>query len=236
MPDTPATGPLAGSRSTPRNSGTKAKIRRAPILRLLYNRSQDQPPSGQVVATETNVAELETLADLLFAAGQGDRRAFARLYTLSAPTLFAVAMRLLRRRELAEEVVQEAYVSIWRKAGQYQLGRGQPMAWMVAVVRNRAIDRLRKQSREPDVAANLDDLAEFLPGEDRGPASPTSALGASLRECLGRLKASQQKAILLAYYHGLTHEELAARLDAPLGTVKSTVRRGLLQLKECLDQ
>ena len=174
--------------------------------------------------------------DLLFTTGQGDRRAFARLYTLSAPTLFAVAVRLLRQRELAEEVVQEAYVSIWRKAGQYQLGRGQPMAWMIAVVRNRAIDRLRKQTREPDVAANLDDLAEFLPSEDRGPAAPTSALGASLRECLGRLKVTQQKAILLAYYHGLTHEELATRLDAPLGTVKSTVRRGLFQLKECLDQ
>lgn len=222
--------------TTPCTCRAKAKIARALNFRLLYSRGQDQPPSKQAVATETNVAELETLADLLFATGQGDRRAFARLYTLSAPTLFAVAMRLLRQRELAEEVAQEAYVSIWRKAGQYKLGRGQPMAWMVAVVRNQAIDRLRKQNREPDVAANIDDLAEFLPGEDRGPAAPTSALGASLRECLGRLKVTQQKAILLAYYHGLTHEELAKRLDAPLGTVKSTVRRGLLQLKECLDQ
>jgi len=110
------------------------------------------------------------------------------------------------------------------------------MAWMVAVVRNRAIDRLRSQTREPDVAANLDDMADFLPGETRGAADPTTAVGASLRECLGRLKVSQQRAILLAYYHGLTHEELATRLEAPLGTVKSTVRRGLLQLKECLDQ
>ena len=236
MPDTPTVGPVARRTAASCNGHAKADILRAPDVRLLYSRGLAKPPIDQPVATQPNVSELETLADLLFAAGQGDRRAFARLYKLSAPTLFAVAMRLLRRRELAEEVVQEAYVAIWRKAGQYQLGRGQPMAWMVAVVRNRAIDRLRSQTREPDVAANLDDMADFLPGETRGAADPTTAVGASLRECLGRLKVSQQRAILLAYYHGLTHEELATRLEAPLGTVKSTVRRGLLQLKECLDQ
>ena len=219
-----------------RNGGTKIDFPRAPKLWLLYSRGQDQPLINRAVATPSNVSELETLADLLLAVGQSDRRAFARLYKLSAPTLFAIAVRLLRRRELAEEVMQEAYVAIWRKAGQYQLGRGQPMAWMIAIVRNRAIDRLRRQAREPNVAANLDDLTEFLPNENRGAADPTSAVGASLRECLDRLKESQQRAILLAYYHGLTHEELAKRLDAPLGTVKSTVRRGLLRLKECLEQ
>lgn len=235
MPDTPTIRAVAGRHAASRTRDAEADFSCAPKLRLLYNRNLEHPQNSQAVVIQPNVSELETLADLLFAAGQGDRSAFARLYKLSAPTLFAVAMRLLRQRELAEEVVQEAYVAIWRKAGQYQLGRGQPMAWMVAVVRNRAIDRLRSQTREPDVAANLDDMAEFLPGENRGAADPTTAVGASLRECLGRLKESQQRAILLAYYHGLTHEELAVRLDTPLGTVKSTVRRGLLQLKECLD-
>jgi len=240
MSDYPFPGGMAGRPWVARCPIPPADFPRAPDRPLLYSRTPEKPQGhvagDQSVATTPTVSELDPLADLLSAAGGGDRRAFARLYKLSSPILFAVAMRMLRRREAAEEVVQEAYVAIWRKAGQYRLDRGQPMSWMIAIVRNRAIDRLRKRGREPDATANIDDLANVLPSGDGRPADTALAATSALRECMGQLKVTQQQAIYLAYYHGLTHEELAVRLDAPLGTVKSAVRRGLMQLRECLER
>lgn len=184
---------------------------------------------------QTGTADLEALERLLCASGHGDRAAFAELYRISAPRLYPIALRILRGREAAEDVLQESYVLIWRKAAQFHPGRGRPLPWMAAIVRNRAIDRLRAQAREPRNPAQWDDMAEGL----ADPVSSASAAAApdsvAVRGCLGRLQENQRQAILLAYYGGLTHEELSARLDAPLGTVKSWVRRGLLQLKECLE-
>ena len=184
---------------------------------------------------QTGTAELEALEPLLCASGNGDRAAFAELYRLSASRLYPIALRILRRPEAAEDVLQEAYVLIWRKAAQFHPSRGRPLPWMAAIVRNRAIDRLRAQAREPQDPAHWDDLAEGL----ADPAASASAAAApdalAVRGCLERLQENQRQAILLAYYGGLTHEELAARLEAPLGTVKSWVRRGLLQLKDCLE-
>jgi RNA polymerase sigma-70 factor (ECF subfamily) len=236
MPDEPTTKPTHGVSWVRRNGHAKADFARAPHGSIRYDARSGQPRTGRIVTMQADISGLETLTDLLAATGQGDRRAFARLYKRSAPTLFAVAMRLMRHRAAAEDVVQEAYAAIWRRAGQYRADRGQPMAWMAAVVRNRAIDRLRKQTREPDVAASVDDLTDLLPDAGAGSTASLSVVGAALRECLGRLNGRQRRAILLAYYGGLTHEELAIRLDAPLGTVKSAVRRGLAQLKECLDR
>ena len=184
---------------------------------------------------QTGTADLEALEHLLCASGNGDRAAFAEVYRLTAARLFPIALRLLRGREAAEDVLQESYVLIWRKAAQFHPGRGRPLPWMAAIVRNRAIDRLRAQAREPQDPAQWDDLAEGL----ADPAASASAAAApdavAVRGCLERLQENQRQAILLAYYGGMTHEELSARLDAPLGTVKSWVRRGLLQLKDCLD-
>ena len=184
---------------------------------------------------QEGTVELEALAQLLCASGNGDRAAFAEVYRLTSARLYPIALRLLRRPEAAEDVLQEAYVLIWRKAAQFHPGRGRPLPWMAAIVRNRAIDRLRAQAREPQDPAQWDDMAEGL----ADPAASASAAAApdsvAVRGCLERLQENQRQAILLAYYGGLTHEERAARLEAPLGTVKSWVRRGLLQLKDCLE-
>jgi RNA polymerase sigma-70 factor (ECF subfamily) len=224
---------LDGLRQPPCRGGTAGL---STARTSLYNRGPTTASGEGAVAGQPNVSELNPLAELLAATAGGDRAAFHQLYHLSSPRLFGTALCLLRRRELAEEVVQEAFVSIWHKARQYRSERGNALAWMTRIVRNRAIDRLRAERREPHEVASLDEVSEArLESVGAGVASRDHGEG-SLRDCLEQLKNAQQDSIVLAYYYGLTHEELAARLDAPLGTVKSWVRRGLLQLKDCLEQ
>lgn len=189
-----------------------------------------------------HVAELplesrdESLEVLLAETARGDRDAFAQLYQLTSPKLFAIALKMLRRRDAAEEVLQDVYLSIWRKAGQYRPERGQPLAWMSMIVRYRAIDRIRAQDREAAEIRGSGDEVQAVIDAQAVELHPAQRQDPALRGCIEQLQGQQQRAILLAFYYGYTHEELAVRLDAPLGTVKSWVRRGLLQLKECLDE
>ncbi|MEM7225651.1 MAG: sigma-70 family RNA polymerase sigma factor [Pseudomonadota bacterium] len=168
------------------------------------------------------------LAGLLLATSRGDQAAFAELYQATSPRLFAVVLRIARRRDQAEELLQETYLRIWREAGGYQANRGAPMAWMVTIARNRALDRWRKEVRRP--AAEAAEPAEML---DWGDLNGDTR---DLRHCLSGLAPAQRDAILLAYIEGYTHDELARRLKSPLGTIKSWIRRGLLRLRECLEQ
>lgn len=202
----------------------------------MYNHPRQEVSGDVGVTSLTEVAELDPLEELLVASGQGDRQAFARLYNLSASRLLAISIRILHQREPAEEVLQEAFITIWKKASQYSPERGRPLSWMGTIVRHRAIDQLRSQNREPRSKASLDDVIDGNLGSDIATETPFDQIDEGLRGCLEKLNAKQQKAIVLAYYYGHTHEELASTLDTPLGTVKSWVRRGLLQLKECLDQ
>jgi RNA polymerase sigma-70 factor (ECF subfamily) len=176
------------------------------------------------------------LASLLRASAGGDRRAFARLYDATAPQLFAVALRILKRRDWAEDALQEAYVSLWHHAASYRAERGAPLAWMATIVRNRALDRLRRR-RE---GVPLDAVPDFAERADPGPTPLEQALRSdaarALQACLDRLGERQRQAILLAYFDGLTHEELAAHLGVPLGTAKSWVRRGMERVRECLER
>lgn len=181
-------------------------------------------------------ATADPWAGLIAATAEGDRSAFAALYQEASGRLMAIALRMMGRRELAEEILQEAFVAIWRRAGQFDETRGRSFTWLAAIVRYRAIDRLRAGRRErqevelpDDSEGSLPETLVFDPRFD-GPEA------IAVRDCLGRLSEEQRRAILLAYYYGLTHEELAERLGAPLGTVKSRVRRGLLQLRACLEQ
>jgi len=179
--------------------------------------------------------EQDKLRELLAASRRADRDAFAELYTLTSSRLFAVALRLMRRRDSAEDVLQEAFVLIWRKADSYRPERGGPLQWMATIVRNCAIDRLRAQAREPRDFADWEDGVEALVDPASGDQALPFHLAQTLRTCLEHLQDSQRTAILLAYYYGLTHDELAAKMNSPLGTIKSWVRRGLLQLKDCLE-
>lgn len=183
----------------------------------------------------SEVAELDPLQDLLAATARGDRAAFKRAYQLSSPRLYPIALRLLARRDAADEVLQEAYVLIWRKAALYRPEKGRPMAWMATIVRNCAIDRLRSEAREPRGTETWDEAAEAKADPLVSQMAVAEQVDPGLRKCLEKLQENQRRAILLAYYHGLTHEELSAQMKVPLGTVKSWVRRGLLQLRDCLD-
>ena len=172
------------------------------------------------------------LAITLAAVATGDRRAFASLYRAASPVLLGVALRVLRRRDAAEDVLQEALITIWDKAGLYAPDRGSPMTWMAMIVRNRAIDRIRKENRRPeDSLASEDEIADVSVPERTvfdGDAS-------DVHRCLGRLAAEPRRAIWLAMRDGFTHEEVAARMGRPLGTVKSWIRRGMQDLKGCLE-
>ena len=178
-------------------------------------------------------AEPPALIDLLDGAAAREHRAFAELYAASSAKLFGVILRILRDREQASEVLQDVYLRIWQHAGDYRPDKGAPMTWMIAIARNRALDRRRHWRPELpldeiEALGNLGaDLEGLLEDGDRSRA---------LRDCLGELETRQRQIVLLAYAEGYTHAELADRLACPLGTAKSLIRRGLLRLKECLER
>jgi RNA polymerase sigma-70 factor (ECF subfamily) len=181
-----------------------------------------------------NLPDSETdLVNCLTRVGAGDRAAFGRVYDRSAGQLFALALGICRRRALAEEVLQEAYVRIWRHAPQYDPTRGDPMAWLATIVRRLAIDALRRAGNEsPLEPGHASDVAD----PDPDPLVQTIRAQESLvvRRCLDELEARQRSCIVLAYFRGCSHSEVGARLGLPLGTVKSYIRRGLQRLKRCI--
>ncbi len=167
--------------------------------------------------------------ELLAKTAIGSRDAFRELYQLTVTHLFPVALRILKQQDKAEEAVQDAYVQIWDKANQFHASRGSAGAWMCTIVRYRALDQLRRRPPEtsdeqvPELSDPRDEIGRLLQGSD-------------LQLCFEDLSAEQQQAVSLAYLEGLSHAELSSRLAAPLGTIKSWVRRGLLALRECLSR
>lgn len=177
--------------------------------------------------------EPSRLAQLLSRTALGDRAAFERLYHETRSKLFAVSLRIVRDRSLAEEVLQDSFVNIWNHAADYAQAKSAPSTWMTAIVRNRSLDVLRRPREQPDID---EALTLALVDESASPARDVERLreAHSLRECLEELEAEQRQSIALAFYHGLSHSELASHLRRPLGTVKTHIRRGLLKLRDCL--
>jgi RNA polymerase sigma-70 factor (ECF subfamily) len=175
------------------------------------------------------------LAAWLAACANRDRAAFARLYQATSAKLYGVALRILRREDWAEEVLQECYVSIWTHAPAYRPGLAAPMTWMTSIVRNRCLDWLRRPRLELADADGA--ITEAAQSDNPGPLEELERTkdATALTRCLGELDARQRQAIALAFYDGLSHAELASHLREPLGTVKTWVRRGLLKLKSCLE-
>ena len=181
------------------------------------------------------------LAELIARVALADQRAFGELYRLTSSHLFAVALRIVRERGIAEELLQEAYVNVWHHAGSYAAERALPSTWLTAIVRNRCLDHVRK--RDLDTVSMTrdgdDDAPELaLPDGAPGPAEMLLA-GAdahAIRDCVDRLEGGSRQAIALAFFQGLSHSELAQHLAQPLGTVKSWIRRGLERLKGCLER
>jgi RNA polymerase sigma-70 factor, ECF subfamily len=169
----------------------------------------------------------------------GSAEAFRRLYELTAPLLLGIAQRVLGRRELAEEVLHDAFAKIWHAAAGFDPLAAQPVAWMTAIVRNRAIDVRsshdvsRVDFYDEDPEGNLDRLFDWNPATDEG--ADRQRIAQWLRDCLSRLGAPERQSLVLAYEHGLSHSELATHLQKPLGTVKAWVRRGMASLRGCVE-
>ncbi|MGD2139300.1 MAG: sigma-70 family RNA polymerase sigma factor [Burkholderiales bacterium] len=178
----------------------------------------------------------EQLSVMLSRCALADQQAFSALYQASSAKLFAVAMRITRRKDWAEEVLQESFVKIWHHAGNYDADKSAPMTWMTAIVRNRALDWLRRP-REVQASDEVEAFLANIPDEAPGPEqlAAQSAQAGQLKECMDQLSADQKRSITLAFFHGLSHGELAGQLGKPLGTVKTWIRRGLDRLKQCLD-
>jgi RNA polymerase sigma-70 factor (ECF subfamily) len=178
------------------------------------------------------------LADLIARVALRDQRAFAELYRATASHLLAVAYGVMHHRQRAEEVLQEAFVNVWHGAEGYRASQAKPMTWLINVVRNKAIDRVRVGVAERRANVALDDDTMQLPAEpEEQPErlAEASFVRARIADCMQDLSAAQRQALALAYYRGLVHAEIAATMGAPLGTVKAWVRRGSERLRECLE-
>ena len=198
------------------------------------NPAADATGGGPSVLAFDADPESAVLRRLLVRCAAADPRALEELYARIAPRLLGCLVRILRERDRAEEALQDVFVQIWQRAGQFDPSRGQPFAWLTSMARYRAIDLVR--ARRP-VRPFADGEAENLTSDDApGPAEELAIAqsNAALDRCLERLAEPQRKSVNLAFYGGLTHDEVAAALGSPLGTVKSWIRRGLESLRECL--
>ncbi|MDQ2694175.1 MAG: sigma-70 family RNA polymerase sigma factor [Pseudomonadota bacterium] len=183
------------------------------------------------------MASPEELAQLLARCALKDRQAFQRLYQATSAQLFGLILRILKNQDLASEVLQEGYIRIWNRAGDFRPDRATAMTWMGTIVRNQAIDLIRRSAHQPVASEPVEEL-HWLADDNPGPQEilDRTLQDQALHNCVDQLEGAQRQAMILAYFHGMTHEELARHLEAPLGTVKSWLRRGLLRLKQCLDR
>ncbi len=174
------------------------------------------------------------LVSLMDRVAAGDRAAFKQLYGATSPKLFGIVLRILRRRDLAEEVLQEVYVKVWQRAGDFEAARASPVTWMATIARNSALDVARRRSHVP-----IDEAPEALQVSDPArPALEQLELGQELQRlnrCIDGLAPDRREMVRLAYLNGLSREELAQRFGHPAGTIKTWLHRSLKQLKDCLD-
>jgi len=184
------------------------------------------------------------LAGLLGRVGLGDRAAFATMYERTSAHLLGVVLRIQRDRAQAEDILQEVYVNVWRSAKSFDAAQSQPLTWLTSVARNRAIDSLRRAQAQPQLKGppaydddEETDVYDTVADESPGPLELLSRAtqARALSHCMQGLSAQQRQSVALAFYDGLSHAQVAARMREPLGTVKSWVRRALLALKDCLD-
>ncbi len=180
-------------------------------------------------------------AELIRRVARGDRDAFGAIYDRYSRPLFSIALRVLNDAREAEDIVHDVFIALWNKAGDFEADRGTAFGWCVTLTRNRAIDRVRARKRRGEL------LTQSAPGDlgydenqadnaDSGDMLFQKEKAAAIRQALETLPAEQRSALQLAYFSGLTQQEIAARLREPLGTVKARIRRGLLRLRELLPQ
>jgi RNA polymerase sigma-70 factor, ECF subfamily len=187
-------------------------------------------------ATESPTEFDEQLQSLLGRCAAADAAALQRLYALVSPILFACVTRILRRRALAEEALQDVFISIWQQAGQFTAARGRPMAWMMSIARYRAIDLLRRERRAPTLVAELPERSSIdAESESQGGSAAWLPSSELMEPCLALLSDMQARCLELAFIDGSSHEDIAHLMGSPLGTVKSWIRRALRSLRQCLE-
>lgn len=179
----------------------------------------------------TSPADITALLQRL---ARRDRAAFGPLYDATSAKLLGIILRILKRRDVAEEVLQEVYVKIWERAGDFDPGRASPITWIAAIARNRALDEARRKT--PD---SLEDHPAYLETASTEEGALDALLrgetGGALRDCLSRLEPERASMIVLAYCEGMSREDLGARYNQPVNTIKTWLRRALLQLRTCLE-
>jgi RNA polymerase sigma-70 factor (ECF subfamily) len=199
-----------------------------------YRRDPPGAPGGRArrrraISTTSEDARLTLLIQLC---AEGDRVAFRRLYDLQAPRLHGIGLRITRQAGLAADAVHDAFLQVWQQAARFDPARGSAEAWLVSLVRYRALDIVRRTRRE---VGGLEPAEQ----EDTAPDALARLLehadGTALHRCLEELAEDRRQLIVMAFIEGLTHSELAQRLRTPIGTIKSWIRRGLASLKRCLE-
>jgi RNA polymerase sigma-70 factor (ECF subfamily) len=183
-------------------------------------------------------SENEFDAGLINRIAQGDDSAFDALYKRFSGSLYGMAFRMMNDAKEAEDVLQEGFTYIWRKAGTYDPSRSSPFAWAVMITRNKAIDRLRVRQRIEKLRERVTSEELFDQDKDETSANEPALRerGAIVRSALKNIPPEQRQALELSFFGGLTHEQIAERLDTPLGTIKARIRRGLLRLRDCLKE
>lgn len=175
------------------------------------------------------------LTTLLTLTSKGNSEAFAELYDATNMKLFGIVLRIIRKRDLAEDILQEVYIKIWHRSGDYSPARGKPLTWMSVIARNRAIDEIRKHA---PALADEPEAVELIADETASPEDETEINDElrRLQACLSHLEDMKREAVLLAYLDGYTRVELATKFDQPVGTIKTWLKRSLASLKDCLKK
>jgi RNA polymerase sigma-70 factor, ECF subfamily len=174
----------------------------------------------------------DDISTLISRTGLGDRAAFRSLYTATSAKLFGVALRVLKNRTDAEDVLQEVYVKIWHNAAKYQVSGYSPMTWLIAIARNQSIDRIRSRRPEGTELSEAEELADLAATPEQ--AAVMSGEAARLRVCLEQLSPGRAEAVKAAYMEGYSYQELADKLEQPINTVRTWLRRSLITLRDCL--
>ncbi|ATC62683.1 RNA polymerase subunit sigma-70 [Nibricoccus aquaticus] len=224
--------PLDAFALTPRNARRWHAPAPAPLRRMSPAAAEPTPPTDVHAQNAADAALLREIAS-------GNKDALARLYDRFSRPLFAVALRILHDRAEAEDVVHDIFISLWQKAATFEAARCSALGWAIALTRNRAIDRLRTRRRRGEI---LDTSAPADLGYDETASTAESSSldlsfkerATTVRQAVTQLSAEQRTALELAFFSGLTQQEIAARLHEPLGTVKARIRRGLLKLRDLL--
>lgn len=202
---------------------------------LNTNTLKTKAPSSSRAPQNGSKMQAKQLEHYLARTALGDQEAFKLLYETCGGRLNGVAFRILNNVDAANEVLQEAFVQIWHNAKDYRSGKAEPLTWMSSIVRYRALDRIRAESRRIEGQPLETELSIFEAIEDGSRQGVFCDTNQQLETCIEQLEHSQQRSILLAYYYGYSREEIAQQLSSPINTIKSWLRRGLRRLQLCLD-